>query len=534
MDINITKKLDGSTLTLSLAGRLDKLTGPIFDQEFRTAIEGVRETVLDFSALDYLSSAGLRSLIAANNQMKKQGGTLTVKNPTADVMDVFEMTTFGRLIHIVKEGDAASNPTEDSGYYPLRPVQRWLVDTHFQKAKSTMMNVGGLIRLDPSTDMERLAGALNDIMSTYDIFRCRLVFDPETGDICQRFDGEVARVVVESLSDEAFEKRKLDLKEPYTLIDHPLYRIYLMKTPSGQYLYMDFYHAVMDGTAIALIFWRELDKRYTRGKENAIARTVPNYAEYVLEESKLAPETLAEGHAYWRRMLDGFDEKKHLPPVDVTGVGAWTKNEFETPLENALAKDFFRHKEYSENTFFMAAAMLAMAKSAGVRESVINWVHNGRMTSSERRLLGLMLNQIPIRWDFEDGLSVGDFLRGLEARIAEGMKYTKSLDIVYNEGLEDNCATFILQKGAIGRRGILRLGGADAVIVEMPDNELSAAENTLDIELNAHADGTYSLVLNYDASRYSVDAMHRFAQTVDEMIGALTDENRSVTALLES
>ena len=534
MDINITKKLDGNTLTLSLAGRLDKLTGPIFDQEFRTSIEGVKETVLDFSALDYLSSAGLRSLIAANTQMKKQGGTLTVKNPTSDVMDVFEMTNFGRLIHIVKEGDGAPDPAENSGYYPLRPIQRWMVDTHFQKAKSTMMNAGALLRLDPSVDMERMAEALNDLMSTYDIFRCRLVFHPETGDICQRFDGEVARIVVESLSDEAFEKRKRDLKEPYSLIDRPLYRIHLMKTPSGQYLYMDFYHAVMDGMAIALIFWRELDKRYVRGTENAIARKVPSYAEYVLEESKLAPETLAEGHAYWRRMLEGFDEKKHLPPADVTGVGAWTKNEFETPLEQVVDKDFFKGKGFSENTFFMAAAMLAMAKSAGVRESIMSWVHNGRMTSSERRLMGLMLNQIPIRWDFGDGLSVGAFLRGLEARIAEGMKYIKSLDIVYNEGLEDNCATFILQKGVTGRRGASRLGGADAVIVEMPDNEMSAAENTLDIELNAHADGTYSLVMNYDASRYSVDAMRRFARTVDEMIGALTDESRMVPEILKA
>ena len=46
--------------------------------------------------------------------------------------------------------------------------------------------------------------------------------------------------------------------------------------------------------------------------------------------------------------------------------------------------------------------MLAMAKSAGVRESVMSWVHNGRMNASERRLMGLMLNQIPIRWDFPD------------------------------------------------------------------------------------------------------------------------------------
>lgn len=532
MDITITKTRDGDKLTLCLAGRLDKLTGSAFDAEFRAAAEGAKEAVLDFSKLDYLSSAGIRSLIMANNQMKKQGGTLTVKNPTADVMDVFEMTNLGRLLHIVKDGD--TEETNAPEYYPLRPIQRWLVDTHLQKANSTMMNIGALMRLDPSVDMERMAEAVNDVISTYDIFRCRLLFHPETGEVCQRFDGEVARVYVETLSDEAFEKRKRDLMEPYTLIDRPLYRVHLMKTASGQYLYADFYHAIMDGVATALLFRRELDKRYVRGAGNAAARKAPSYAEYVLAESRIAPATLAEGHTYWQKMLEGFDEKKHLPPADVEGVGAWTKNELEMPLESVVPQDFFKGADFTENTFFMAATMLAMAKSAGAKESIMSWVHNGRMNSVEHRMLGLMLNQIPIRWDFEEGISVGAFLRGLEARIAEGMKYIKSLDVVYDEGLENNCATFILQKGLTSRRGGARLGGAEAEIVQMPENGRSAAENTLDIDCNAHADGTHSLVLNYDASRYSVEAMRRFARTVDEMIGALTDEKRQVAELLES
>lgn len=534
MDISITKKLDGTILTLFIEGRLDKLAEPVFDEEFTASIDGITDAVLDFSKLGYLSSAGLRSLIKANNQMKKRGGTLTVKNPTPDVTDVFEVTNFGRLIHIVKDGDEMPEQAENSGYYPLRPIQRWLVDTHFQKAKSTMMNAGGLIRLDPSVDMERLAEAINYIISSYDIFRCRLVFHPETGEVCQRFDGEVARVYVESLSDEAFEQRKRDLKEPYALIDRPLYRIYLMKTAAAQYLYTDFYHAIMDGMAIVLIFWREVGKRYARGASVGAEKKAPSYAEYVLAESKIDPATLAEGHEYWRNMLKDFDESRHLPPKDVEGIMAWTKNEFDTPLKNVPVKNFFREKDFTENTFFMAAVILAMAKSAGVTESIMSWVHNGRMNAQERRLMGLMLNQIPIRWNFSEGLSVGEFLRGLEAKIKEGLQYVKSLDVVYDDGLEDLCASFILQKGATGRYDGPNLGTTKTVIVEMPANERSAAENTLDIELNAHMDGTYSLVLNYDASRYSVEAMRRFAKTVDDMIGALAEDKQSTTELLRA
>ena len=67
-------------------------------------------------------------------------------------------------------------------YYPLRPMQRWIVDNHFLKARSTMMNIHRLFKFDKSIDMQRLADAINSIFNEYDIFRCRFDFNPETND----------------------------------------------------------------------------------------------------------------------------------------------------------------------------------------------------------------------------------------------------------------------------------------------------------------------------------------------------------------
>lgn len=525
MALDITPKMSGTTLTLELSGKLSALEAKEFDAAFEKAATGMKEALLDFSAVDYISSAGLRSLFLAKKKMTRQGGDLKVLYPAPEVMEVFRATRYDNIVTIVQYEDATA-PI----FYPLRPVQRMMVDTHFQKAESTMMNTGALLQLEDSIDMERLAEAMNHLLASYDIFRMRLVFHPETGDVCQRFDGEVGKVYVESLSDEAFEQRKQEIKQPYELIDHPLYRIYLIKTSTSQYLYADFYHVMLDGAAIVVIFWRELEKRYVSGAKSR--RQPPSYAAYIMEEAGIPKEELSEGHSYWRNELRGFDEKKHLPPVDVTNVKAWTKNEIDIPMQVDIHADFFRGADFSENTFFLAASMLAMAKIAGVRESVMSWVHNGRTNLSEMRLLGLMLDQFPIRWDFTEPLSSKQFLLGLEERVNRSVEYRKSLDIVYNEGLEENCATFILQKGSMGRRGSMKFGNTMATIVEMPTNEISAAENTLDIEMNAHDDGTYSLVLNYDASRYSEDNMRRLAAAVEGMIRALMDDNCIVTDLL--
>ena len=529
MALEIKSVAEGTTLTLELSGRLGTQEAREFDTAFAEKAQGMKQALLDFSNVEYISSAGLRSLFTAKKKMTQQGGELTLLYPSEEVGEVLQATRFDNLIKVVwrKEGENASQ------FYPLRPIQRWMVDTHFMKAKSTMMNTGGLVRLDPSIDMERLAAAVNDVLAAYDIFRCRLAIHPETGDICQRFDGELIKVYVETLSDEAFARRKQEIKQPYELIDHPLYRIYLMVTSTAKYLYADFYHAIMDGAAIAMLFFRELDKRYIRPERGGKAGRQPaSYAEYILEEAGIPQAELEEGHAYWSRMLEGFDENKHLPPADVDGASETPEHELEVPFP-VMEKDFFRGKEFSENTFFMGASLLALARSTGRREAIMSWVHNGRVTLAEKRLMGLMLDQFPIRWDFNEKITAGAFLRGLEVRINEGMQYRKSLDMVYASGLEDDCATFILQKGNLGRRGTVKVGGMEGVIEEMPANEISAAENTLDIEVNAHDDGAFSLVLDYDNNRYSEAAMRRFAEIMKDMVVALQDVDCAVTELLK-
>ncbi len=371
------------------------------------------------------------------------------------------------------------------------------------------------------------------MLASYDIFRCRLMIHPETGDICQRFDGDITKVVVETLSDEAFAQRKKEIKLPYDLIDHPLYRIYLMVTATEKYIYADFYHAIMDGTSIALLFYREVDKRYVHPERGGKAgRQSASYAEYIREEANIPQAELQAGHDYWTQMLAGFDENRHLPPADIDGASATPEHEIEIPF-HVIEKDLFKGREFTENTFFMGASLLALAKSAGSREAIMSWVHTGRVTMAEKRLMGLMLDQFPIRWDFNEDITADAFLRGLEARVNESMQYRKSLDMVYLNGMEDECATFILQKGMMGRKGIVKIGGTEGVMVDMPANEISAAENTLDIEVNAHDDGTFSLVLDYDNNRYSKAAIQRFATIMKEMVVALQDGGCVVTELLK-
>ena len=86
-------------LTVALEGRLDTMTAPELEAALKTALEGVEELTFDFEKLDYISSAGLRVLLAAQKTMNRQG-SMKVKNANEIIMEIFEVTGFSDILTI--------------------------------------------------------------------------------------------------------------------------------------------------------------------------------------------------------------------------------------------------------------------------------------------------------------------------------------------------------------------------------------------------------------------------------------------------
>lgn len=97
--MTIEKTLNGNELTVNLTGRLDTTTAPQLEAELKQNISGVEKLVLDFAALEYLSSAGLRVLLAAQKAMNKQG-EMIIRNVNDTIQDIFEVTGFSEILTI--------------------------------------------------------------------------------------------------------------------------------------------------------------------------------------------------------------------------------------------------------------------------------------------------------------------------------------------------------------------------------------------------------------------------------------------------
>ena len=92
------KRNSGDTV-IKLVGRLDTTTAPALDKTINEDIKDTKNLVLDVKELEYISSAGLRVLLAAQKKMQKIG-SMKLTSVRPEVMEVFEMTGFADILTI--------------------------------------------------------------------------------------------------------------------------------------------------------------------------------------------------------------------------------------------------------------------------------------------------------------------------------------------------------------------------------------------------------------------------------------------------
>ena len=98
MTIELKKNADQTII--EIIGRLDTTTAPALDKTINEDIGDTKNLVLDLKNMEYISSAGLRVLLAAQKKMQKIGA-MKVINVCEEVMEVFEMTGFADIWEIV-------------------------------------------------------------------------------------------------------------------------------------------------------------------------------------------------------------------------------------------------------------------------------------------------------------------------------------------------------------------------------------------------------------------------------------------------
>lgn len=97
--MNINLKKNGAALNVTVSGRLDTTTAPELEKALSSQLEGIESLTLDFGELAYISSAGLRVLLALQKTMNRQG-QMVVTHVNDNIMEVFDVTGFVDVLTI--------------------------------------------------------------------------------------------------------------------------------------------------------------------------------------------------------------------------------------------------------------------------------------------------------------------------------------------------------------------------------------------------------------------------------------------------
>ena len=96
--MRVEKSADGTAMTVTLTGDVDSLNVNEIEEELLKEVEGVTDLTFDMKELEYISSAGLRVLLQMQKLMKTKG-SMVIKNTNEEVMGIFKVTGFVRLLN---------------------------------------------------------------------------------------------------------------------------------------------------------------------------------------------------------------------------------------------------------------------------------------------------------------------------------------------------------------------------------------------------------------------------------------------------
>ena len=97
--MTILQTKNEKALTIALEGRLDTTTAPELEAVLKDTLAGVEELTFDFEKLDYISSAGLRVLLATQKTMNRQG-SMKVIHANEMILEIFEVTGFADILTV--------------------------------------------------------------------------------------------------------------------------------------------------------------------------------------------------------------------------------------------------------------------------------------------------------------------------------------------------------------------------------------------------------------------------------------------------
>ena len=273
--------------------------------------------------------------------------------------------------------------------YPLTQTQMGIYIECSVNPYSVLYNIPLFLKLGSGVDPEKLAAAIKTALNAHPYVKTTLFAD-ENGEIRARRNDE-AEPLVDRLACETLEPDKL--VAPFLLLSGPLYRVRIIQTGSGNYLFMDFHHIIFDGTSETILL-SDIEKAYA-----GLAVEHENYTGFeaaLEEEAARRSEHYNEARAHYDRIFTDC-ETDCLPPKapENDSPEAASIRRIGTADADAVQSYCSRNK-LTLNAFFNAAFGFALSRFGQLEDVVYTTVYNGRSDSRLASSVTMLVKTLPV------------------------------------------------------------------------------------------------------------------------------------------
>ena len=415
---------------------MEKQVFDIVSEQLNTTSMGVTDNLISY---------GLSSLIAIRLCVILQHRFGT----DVKMSDIMKAPTVREIVSLLGKATENHLPVyELRSIYPLMENQRGLFFEWKKNPDTTQYNIP-IIYSFGNIDAERLATALVQAINAHPYLKSRILeIDGEV--VLQRNDEAPVEVRVSQLHEEpdnSFFQKKL---RPFHLLDNPLYRIEVLKTPQKTFLFFDVHHIIFDGLSRD-VFMNDLKRAYDGETLEVESYQAYDFALYEQDELKDNKKT-KEAEAWYDELLTDANAIS-LPCYSIPDETNYAEVEVCMPSDKI---DIFCAKNgVTVNSYMHAAFALFVKRLIKEENPLYLTISNGRDISVNlQQCVGMFVKTIPIviKSDLTQGQTTASYLKKVHQQLNKSLSmdnypYTKIVErhqinaelmFLFQGGLDDN------------------------------------------------------------------------------------------------
>ena len=400
---------------------------------------------------------------------------------------------------------------------PLSQTQMGIYAESMARQGEAAYNNPVLLKLDGSVDEERLARAIEQAVEAHSFIKTHIVEDAD-GNPVMMPGREPYRQTVEQMDEASFEALKPRLIQPFNLLQDQLFRIRVIRTRSGLYLFSDFHHIIYDGTSMR-IFMADVDKAYNGESVEPEQWTGYHVAQ---EEAELRQtESYTEAKAWYEGTFGALDlDSKPLPDVQEGQPLSFGTQDLLLGIGTEALSNFCRRQGITDNILALAAFGKLLGAYTNQQEALFATIYNGRSSVRTVRTIDMMVKTLPVYCRWTPDTRIGEFLQAVKQQLLGAMN-----NDLYSFA-ELATATGINSDVLFAYQGdYLKLGTVCGKPYQVIALEKNATGSPLDVQIFNTAEGP-SIHVEYQRNQYSDAFVSEMMQCYANIVRAMLTVER--------